>query len=381
MEIPFVITVSSLCLVMSIPVYGKDTTQANNAELRSDVAALKGQVTALENNVDQNQADDKNLLQAVIAGLDFTGGISAGVFYTGNAGQGSSDNEWLLSNVLAEISLKDKEAPVGFTAAIGETSTPSILGVPENTDSLDIEYASLRLHPAPGLNIDVGLLQPNAGYENTYTYNNKNTFLGAVASQQPYNAYGVQIGYDFKVVQLLGGYYKDRLADDEYESDGSTPNESWELGVSGSVLGTSVGVYHYHLESVRYLTGMVIERSIDNVDLGFNMDYWKWDSSLAANHVDDSSIGVAFYITPHFGKFSIPVRLEYIDQGKSGIYLESVEAQQIYSVTLSPTYNFLAHAYIRADFGYVRADEGFADSDGNPRSDRLCLAAEIGYTF
>ncbi len=377
----FIITLSSFCLALSTPVFGEDTAQSDNVALRAELATLKKQVAELEKKIDQNQSSDKNLLQSAVAGLQVSGGISAGAFYTANPGQDGSDGELLLSNLLVEISSKDENAPVGFIAAIGQTSTPSILGTPENTNSLDIEYASVKLIPLPGLGLDVGLLQPNAGYENSYTYNNKNTFLGALASQQPYNAYGVQVGYDFKLVQLIGGYYKDRLADDEYESNGSTADDSWELGVAGTVLDTSVSVYHYHLDNLRNLTGAVLERSFGNVDLGVNVDYWRWADSMTDNHGDDSSIGVAFYAIPKFGKFSIPARLEYIDQGKSGIYIESEDAEQIYSLTLSPTYSIMRNAYIRADFGYVWADDGFTDGDGNLKSDRICLAAEIGYTF
>ncbi len=320
-------------------------------------------------------------LPSVLSGLDFTGGISAGYFYTSHAGQDNSDNEWMLSNLLLEVSTKDKKSPIGFTAAIGETSTPSILSSPETTNSIDVEYASLNVSPLPGLTAKVGLLQPNTGYENSYTYNNKNTFLGALASQQPYNAYGVQIGYEFNGITFLGGYYKDRLADDEYVADGNTPNESWEAGVSGTVMDTSISIYHYHLESQRNLTGAVIERTVGPVDLGLNVDYWHWDDALADLHEDDSSIGGAFYIVPHFGDFSLPVRLEYIDQGKSAFYLDNENAHEIYAVTISPTYRFHTHAFVRADLGYVHAVDGFADSDGNLKNDRICLAAEIGYVF
>ncbi len=151
--------------------------------------------------------------------------------------------------------------------------------------------------------------------------------------------------------------------------------------MSGKVLDTDVGLYHYHLESLRSLTGALIQHTVGNVDLVLNVDYWNWDSSMKNLHGDDDSIGGAFYVVLHFGKFSIPVRLEYIDQGKSGIYLENPDAQEIYAVTVSPTYHILDNAYVRADVAYVNADDGFADNNGNLKSDRVCLAVEVGYTF
>ncbi len=322
-----------------------------------------------------------NSMQSLLSGLNFSGGISAGTFYTSHPGEGNSDNEWMVSNLLLEVSSKDQNNLVGFTAAIGETSTPTILDSPGTTNSIDIEYASVDLHPIEGLTIAVGLLQPNAGYESSYTYNNKNAFLGAVASQQPYNAYGAQIGYEYKEIEVKGGYYKDRLADDEYADDGHSPDESWELGVSGTVMDTSLSIYLYHIDNQRNLTGAVIERAIGSVNFGFNLDYWRWEGSLADLHRDDSALGGAFYVIPHFGDFSLPLRIEYIDQGKSAFYLDNENTHKIYAVTLSPTYHFSSNAYVRADFAYVRADDGFTDSDGNLKNDRVCFAAEIGYTF
>jgi Putative beta-barrel porin-2, OmpL-like. bbp2 len=111
------------------------------------------------------------------------------------------------------------------------------------------------------------------------------------------------------------------------------------------------------------------------------VDYWRWDGSLRSAHGNDDSIGGAVYVVPHFGKFSLPLRLEYIDQGESQIYLDSVDAKQIYTATVSPTYHILDNAYVRADLGYVHAEDGFTDKDGNTKSGRVCIAAEIGYTF
>jgi hypothetical protein len=370
------------CLVVRpISVRGDDAMQKNDAELKSQVLELKNKVEDLEKKVGRNQDNEEKTLPSALAGLDITGGVSAGIFYASNAGQGTSDNEFLLSNMLVEISRKDKTAPVGFAAAFGQTSTPSLLSTPENKHTLDIEYASLSLAPLTGLVAEVGLLQPNAGYECSYTFNNKNAFLGALASQQPYNAYGARLMYDFGGLHLIAGYNKNRLDNDEYVTDGSAPNESWEFGLSDTFFDTKFSAYHYHLESLRNLTGAVIEYTIENIDVGVNLDYWSWDSGMKTAHGSDSSIGAAVYIVPHFGKISIPMRLEYIDQGKSGIYLDNANAQKIYAATLSPTYHIRDNAYVRMDLGYVKADDGFTDNDGNVKSERVCLAAEIGYLF
>ena len=370
-------------LAISAPAIGEDTaqTQPNGDDQKCQAPALNTRIADLEKKVDQHPDSNQNILQSAIDGINFAGGISAGKFYTSNAGPDTSDNAWLLSNILAEISQKDKNALLGFTVAVGETSTPSLLSIPANKNSIGVEYASVKLTPISEFHAEVGLLRPIAGYECSYTYNNKNAFLGVLASQQPYNAYGAQVGYDFKGVQVSGGYYRDRLSGEEYVMGDSKPNESWEITVSGSVMDTSMTAYNYHLESLRNLTGAVLEHSFGNVDLALNVDYWFWDDGVKDIHEDSSSIGSAFYITPHFGKFSLPLRLEYVNQGRSGIYLDTAAAKEIYAATLSPTYHIIDNAYIRADIGYARADSGFTGSSGNPKEDRFVVAAEVGYLF
>lgn len=353
----------------------------NDAGLKKEVKDLQKKVADLEQKIGTESAPSGKFLQSALSGLQVSGGISAGSFYASNPGKDVSDNEFLLSNFLVQLSSTDNGLPVGFTGAFGETSTPSVLSVPENNTDMDIEYASLTVTPAADIHLEVGLLQPNAGFENTYTYNNVNAILGALASQQPYNAYGARLDYETHGLQFCAGYYKDRRDRNEYGENGYSPGDSWELGVVGAALGNKFSLYHYHLEGQRNLTGMVVERTIKNVDFAVNIDYWVRDTTMNGAFGSRSALGGAFYIVPHFGRFSLPVRLEYIDQGKSRIYIDNADAKHIYAATISPTFRFCDSAYIRAETAYVNADNAFADKDGNSKNNRICLAAEVGYIF
>ena len=316
-------------------------------------------------------------LQTALAGIEINGGISAGYFYASNPGEDTSGDAFLLSNFLIEISSSEENLPVEFVGAFGETSTPSLLDTPENNSEFSVEYASLTLKPVAGLSLEAGLLQPNAGYENTYTYNNRNVILGAVASQQPYNAYGARIGYDVNGLCLWGGYFKERLDDEEYNS----PESAWEIGLSTSIRDNTFSLYHYNIKGQRSLSGAIIERTIHGIDFALVIDYWRWDSSVKNLYESRSSIGGSLYICPNFGSFSIPLRLEYINQNKSQIYIESPGTKHIYTLTVSPTWHFNENTYIRAESAYVKADEAFADKDGRIRDNRINLAVEAGYVF
>jgi hypothetical protein len=325
---------------------------------------------------DSKQSEDKTL-QSVLSAIRLTGGISAGYFYASNPGKDMADDAFLLSNLLLEISSADETLPVGFVGAFGETSTPSVLGTPENNTDFKIEYASITLKAIDEMGIEVGLLQPNSGFENTYTFNNKNVILGAVASQQPYNAYGARVNYDVNKISIWGGYYKDRLDDEEYNS----PDYAWEIGVSGSIAENEFSIYNYHIGGHRNLLGAVIERSIGNIDLAFNIDYWSWDDHIENIYGSRSSIGAAFYICPNLGNLSIPFRLEYIAQDKSQVYIENTDTNRIYAATFSPTWHFNENMYARAEAAYVEAEGAFANEEGFPKDSRINLAFELGFLF
>lgn len=366
-----------LCPVIAIAsAWGGPLPSTDNTDLKQEVADLKNRVAVLE----QKTGPDTTVL-SMLSGIRVGGGISAGWFYAENPGKDQSDNEFLLSNFLVEFSSRDTNLPVVFAGAFGETSTPSLLSTPENNTDVDIEYASLTVKPAAEAGLEVGLLQPNAGFESTYTFNNNNIVLGAVASQQPYNAYGARLGYDVIGLHVCAGYYKKRLDADEYDENGFPPGDSWEIGMSGSVADNKFGIYHYHLEGRRNLTGAFVERTINNIYLAADIDCWNRDTTRGGYYAGRSAVGGAFYVVPAFGRFSIPVRLEYIDQGRGRVYIDNADTKRIYTATISPTYRFCKNAYVRVESAYVDADNAFADKNGNRKDDRICLSAEVGTVF
>ncbi len=344
------------------------------------ISSLPAAYAATPDNGDKQQggADtNKGPFSFSLTGINITGGISTGYFYSSNPGEDTDEDGFLLSNFLVEISSSDENLPVGFVGAFGETSTPSLLSTPENSNDFTIEYASLILRPVSHLSFEAGLLEPNAGYENTYTYNNKNIILGAIASQQPYNAYGARVGYEKGSLSIWGGYYKNRLDDEEYND----PDYAWEIELSSPILENTFTLYHFNIKDQRSLTGVVLKRTIDNIDLAFNMDYWRWSGPMKELYDSSSSIGAALYVCPNIGKFSIPLRLEYVNQKNSQMYIESPDTGRIFTVTISPTWHFNDNSYIKADTACVKADEAFADKDGSIKDNRINIAVELGLTF
>ena len=387
-----------------------DSLKARVQELESRPSSKKGPAAPetvsetvkeelTESKAEEEKGEKRKILKILspyLDNLNITGGISGGYFSTTNEGAGNKASNFVLSNLLLELSSEMQGGLLGFTVGLGGVTTPSVFDAPnDTTPNFRVEYASINLKPIKALDalsVEAGLLRPNSGYECTYTFNNRNITVGALASQQPYNAVGSRLTYAFSEdLRLWGGIFRHRLDDEEYRTDydrdgvlfsrSGQDSDSWEAGVSGSAYGLGLNLYHYHLNDMRHLTGIVAEYTLANVYMAINVDYWKWSSSMDKYSSNDSSIGAALYISPAFGQWSFPLRLEYIDQGGSRIYLDSTDADYIYSVTLTPTYNFTDNVYLRAETSYTHADNGFSDDNGRARSGKYLFAVETGVKF
>ncbi len=343
---------------------------------------------------EENNAPSPSVIKLSISDIEATlsGGVSGAFFYANNEGSGHGHNrasKWVLTNDLFDFNLESKTYPVSLDIGLGGVATPSIVDNVCETDSAPdfrVEYADFSVSPIEGLTLEGGLLEPVAGYEDTYTFRNKNITVGVVASQQPYNAYGARATYTIKGyggpdVDVFYGYYRNRLEDEEY-AEYVKPHDAWETGLSTNVLDTDITLYHYHINSIRSLTGIAIERDMDILYVAFNMDYWKWSNFLRrqADIKGDHSIGAALYVSVRPCKpFELPLRVEYIDQCKSGIYTGG--AGDIYAITATPTLHLTANTYARIEGVYVHNNDGFENGEGNPADHKWYVGTELGFTF
>ncbi|NIA09645.1 MAG: outer membrane beta-barrel protein, partial [Nitrospiraceae bacterium] len=330
---------------------------AQDVSVDEDIAILKQKVQQLE----KLQSEVKELKQEIgtkrAANIStqnenqvkVSGGVSSGFFFANNPGEDASSNresKFILTNALIDLSISPKDYPFSFDLGLGGPSAAPALGAnvkdSDATPGLDIEYADLSLNPVPNLTLEAGLLCPNAGYEDTYSFNNKNITVGLIASQQPYNAYGARATYSINGFDVYAGYYRDRLDDEEYVVDGySNANHSYEFGISGKVAGFDGTAYLYNVNRIKSLAGLTFERDLGNVYVAFDGDYWQWtdDAKKFQGYKDKSAYGLSLYVSPKLNKnIEIPVRLEYADQRKSHMYIDSNE-DNIYAVTVTPTYH------------------------------------------
>ena len=317
--------------------------------------------------------------------LSISAGASGGAIVANNVGENLKRNylgKFVVTNLLFDLTLQNEKVPLSLNIGLGGTGTPSILDNPEDIlPPFDIEYADFTYSPVKHFTLEFGLLAPSAGYEDTYTFNNKNITVGIIASQQPYNASGIRGNFSAGNFQIFSGFYRERLDSEEYCVGTLCPSSSYEFGIAGEMVGIEFTLYHYHINNLRNLTGIVVEKDLGSTYLALNADYWKWSKKISEKK-SASSVGVAFYLSKKIGdNFELPVRLEYISQGKSGIYIESEDVSAIFGATLTPTYNFSEKFYMRCEGAYVYAAKGFLDNKGNIKNDKMEISFESGVRF
>ena len=329
--------------------------------------------------------------------LELTGALTAGFFMvdkTNNPTTGETGARDYFKVTAIDIELLSKlNDTIGFVADLGQTEQNSLLdGDPseQGAQNFGVDYAYVSIRPLSNLTIDAGKLPTNVGYELYHTYENKNIFFGMVWYGQPVTYSGARI--TFEAMDNLSLYF-------EYSQD-TTIQDAFAVGILGNLFGFDYAVSYFDYSGDRNLVDVVLSRSFGLLDVALNVDYqWLDDKrknaikDSGATSIDDSAYGVALYITPNLTEtLSVPIRLEYVNDGQStdnagnvkdeGIY--GIAGDSAYSITITPTYKPTKNSYIRAEVGYIKMDKkygDFLDSDGKADDHRYVYAIEAGYSF
>ncbi len=304
--------------------------------------------------------------------LKLTGGVSGGLFLYENS-MTHFLTPFKINNLLVVLSLSDENEGFtpGFVAAFGGTITPSLL---ESSHDFhpepSIQYAYFTAEK-DGVSFEFGILPPLSGYEDTYTFNNKNITVGIVASQQPFNAIGGRINFS-KFVDLSVGFYRDRLDPEEYCLGRKCPSTTYEIVMGKRIEPFTFTLYHYHVNNIRSLTGMVFELKKDAHYFAFNTDYWKW-----ANSNEYSVASALYYSRMVKGGFEIPLRVEYVFRN-GDVYIFGPARKRIFSFTMTPTLHISDSTYLRFESGYVISRNSFV-VDCKRSSSLYEFSIEIGF--
>ncbi|MBK3332985.1 outer membrane beta-barrel protein [Persephonella atlantica] len=297
--------------------------------------------------------------------IEMSGGVTAGYFYTTNIG--NNNNDYFTVSTFAVDLTSKINSMIGFTASFGQTKQPDLLA-PLPNPGFGVEYSWVSIRPIEGLTIDAGLLLTNIGYELYHTYDNKNYMFGLVWWAQPVTYPGARVTYS--VADGIDVYA-------EYTQD---TRDSFAVGSLGEINGISYAISYFDYTASKNLIDVVLGTSVEGIDFGVNFDYQWLDDTAKTPGNDDSAYGIALYASAKVDVFEIPVRIEYVNDGTSGIY--GVAGDDAWSFTITPTYRPSNNTFVRAEFAYVNTDQkGFTDDKGNPKDSRTSIGVEAGFMF
>ncbi|MCX7738232.1 MAG: porin [Hydrogenothermaceae bacterium] len=332
-------------------------------------AATAGQITVQNSEITLNRA------------------ITTGYFYSNNTGSSNRD-DFKVSNFLLGIGSDAKDGGIGFSTAIGTVLIPTVYdgGLTANkailSKSFGVIYGYLTYKPISNMSLDTGLLPTNIGYELATSFTNPNITYGSVWSAQPFIYPGARFTYQIGDVKFYGEVSKDKGIVDGNHSLPTTG--AYAIGSLGSFMGLDYAVSYYDYTAYKNLVDIVLSKELNpNLRLGLNFDYQWLDKSAKVSGKDDKGYGLALYIIPQFDNFSLPVRVEYINDGskgrESGIYSSVSKA---YTTTITPTYRPTKYTYIRGELSYFKADNLiFSDKNPNPKDSKTSAAVELGFLF
>ena len=313
--------------------------------------------------------------------IELGGGLSAGYVYANNQGANANNDYFTVSSFAVDLHSKMENAPIEFTAFFGQSVQDDLIDLTaHNNASFDTEYAYVTIKPISNLYIDAGILTTNVGYELFHTYDNPNFIYGLVWYAQPFRYTGARATYS---ISDNLNVYAEYNHDDAGAIGGITPSDAYAIGVNGSVANIDFAVSYYDYAKTKNLVDVVVSTKIANISVALNADYqWLDDNAKKALPAgsDDNAYGVALYVIPEFGRFMIPVRLEYVNEGTSEIY--GVAGDSAWSATITPTWSPTNHTYLRAELAYVSTDQkGFTDDKGKLKDNRTIVGVEAGFKF
>ena len=310
--------------------------------------------------------------------LQLNGGLSTTEFVESKAEKDeSSSNDLKLTDAVLELSTKDGYG--GIDVAIGSLLTPTVLNSVEaknqgnfglnrdDHDKFGLLWGYVSASPFKNLEIDAGILPTNVGYELAPTYQNPNITFGLVWNSQPFIYKGIRATYNLNEnIKIYGEYDKGN------ELNGNSKNHAFAVGSIGSIKDINYTVTYFDYGNYKNLVDFTLGYTYKNVQLGINGDYQWLDSNSSKK-----GYGIALYVIPQFGKFSIPIRTEYVkDKDDSGIY--GFNNKGTYSFTLTPTYKLSEHTTIRAEYSYVKSND---DNAFNGSDHKGIASLQLSFTF
>lgn len=306
-------------------------------------------------------------LKVANSDLTLAGGIGAAGIYSNNTGS-NNNTDPAVTDFLLELSAPAKKG-IGFTAGFGNLLMPTLLtNVGKAPVTSDLQYGWVTVAPVEGVTIEAGKLATKIGYEVAYSLANPHIMMGALWNSQPVYYGGARASYALGETTLFAEANEESLPG---------AGNAYVVGASGAAAGINYSAVYSNAKNDHDILDLIVSTELAGMAVAANLDVHKFGN--AAPGMDDKGVGIALHAVPKFGAVSVPVRLEYLDDGTSGAFGGMGKGS---SYTVTPTYHFADNTFVRAELAYVTADnEIFSNSKGASTDSKTTFAVQVGYKF
>ncbi|MCX7760060.1 MAG: porin [Hydrogenothermaceae bacterium] len=350
-------------------------------------------------------ASAANAGQITVANTDLVmiGGVSAAYSVQDNdhalANPGFSKDGFAVNNFVLALAKPAQDGGIGVTAAIASWQAPTVvassdvvngkntistelIGYGKSTD-LKVWKAFVTYKPAAGLTLDAGLLWSMWG-EKPVTILNPHITRGVLFTANPVIFAGARGAYDFGAAKVYVGTGK--VGAQLMQPKFNTAKNYIEAGITTNLkqvgLPVDLGLHMYDEQGGRNIYALTAGADLGIVSLGAEVDFFTADDALKP--ADDNAWGAALCanLKPMAG-VQIPVRIEYASTDTNSMLIPTIEADNnVWTFTITPTYNPTKNTFIRGEISYVSSDKKiFINDKGNPKDSRTTGAVELGFLF
>jgi hypothetical protein len=309
--------------------------------------------------------------------ITLSGGITGAYFYNTD----SKRDAYSVTDALIDLATTAKPGNVAFDVGIGTLPMNNIASSagPLSTGAGDtaVQYGWISVMPVDGLKIDAGKLTTNVGFEVAPSYADGNILRGLVWFNQPVYYNGARVTYTLGGVNVYA----------EANKDAAGSGAGSAAGLSGSFGGVNAALNVANTVNVKNIVDVILSGKLGGIDVAANIDYQSKAEAAKAAGSDDNAYGVALYAALPLGaRASLPVRVEYVDDGTSGLYGLGAPSASNSAITLTvtPTYNFSASTFVRAEVAYVSTDKkvnAYVDDKGAADDGNLMVGIQGGVRF
>lgn len=316
--------------------------------------------------------------------ITLSGGLSGAYFYNSD----TTRDAFTVSDALIDLSSAAKPGGMGFDVGVGTLNGNSLAtsgaALATGGGNAIVQYGWVSILPMDGLKVDAGRLATNLGYEVVPSYNDANILRGLVWNAEPAYYNGARVTYSVNGMSFYAVANKNAL---------SAGGPGSAIGANGSFGSVNLALNYFNVAEAVSGPGSIVDiiasSKVGTISLAANVDYLLKSDRFkkATSGTDDNAYGIALHASMPMGdKASLPVRLEYVNDGTSGLYgLGSAgNSNTAITFTVTPTYNFSDSTFVRAELALVSTDKktaAYQDDKGVNTDSNLIVGFQGGILF